>query len=205
MRQPTLLNFCLFVAFVGISGWGSQTINAMSSQRLSPAESLTNATISQQTNLTKQATPAVSAQAPAAVKKVKVFFPKNPQSGQDFTYVEPVLRTTSSASVAQFAIEQLIAGPTSQEKARGLVAPIQLRGNSNCGSNFSLSINNGVAKMRFCKQVVVAGVGDTARQQSSITTTLKQFSSVRTVILLDKNGNCLNDQSGNNLCLRNQA
>ncbi|MBD1931065.1 GerMN domain-containing protein [Funiculus sociatus] len=202
MRQPTLLNFCLFVAFVGISGCGSQTINAMSSQRLSPVESLTNATISQQTNLTKQATPAVSAQAPAAVKKVKVFFPKNIRTSQDFTYVEPVLRTTSSASVAQFAIEQLIAGPTSQEKARGLSDPIEFKGTSNCGKDFTLSITNGTAKLKFCKSVISGGTGDDARQKSSINNTLKQFPTINSVIILDRNGNCLSDQSGENTCLK---
>ncbi|HEY9902316.1 MAG TPA: hypothetical protein V6D43_07785 [Candidatus Sericytochromatia bacterium] len=112
------------------------------------------------------------------------------------------MRTTSSQGLAQFAIEQLIAGPTSQEKARNLMAPIQLRDRSNCGKDFTLSISNGVATLKFCKSVLSSGVGDDGRQKSSINATLKQFSTINSVIILDKNGNCLSDQSGENSCLK---
>jgi hypothetical protein len=133
--KSTLLSFSLLLIIGGISSGGSQAINAISSPTLLRlAESSTNQTetlsntrqiSSQQINHTKQASPAVSAPAPATLKKVQVFFPK--RNVEDFTYVEPVLRTTSSQGLAQFAIEQLIAGPTSQEKARNLIAPIQLQ------------------------------------------------------------------------------
>ncbi len=208
--KSTLLSFSLLLIIGGISSGGSQAINAISSATLLPlAELSTNQTetlsntrqiSSQQINHTKQASPAVSAPAPASLKKVQVFFPK--RDSQDFTYVEPVLRTTSSQGLAQFAIEQLIAGPTSQEKARNLIAPIQLQGSSNCGKDFTLSISNGVATLRFCKSVLSSGSGDDGRQKSSINTTLKQFSTINSVIILDRNGKCLSDQSGENTCLK---
>ncbi len=208
--KSTLLSFSLLLIIGVISSGGSQARNAISSQRLlSFAESSTNQTktlsntgqfLSQQINLTQQANPAASTQSPATQKKVQVFFPK--RNSEDFTYVEPVWRTTSSLGLAQFSIEQLISGPTTQEKARSLIAPIQLRGSSNCGKDFTLSISNGVANLRFCKSVLSSGTGDDGRQKSSINATLKQFSTINSVIILDRNGNCLGDQSGENTCLK---
>jgi len=208
--KSALLSFSFLLIIGGISSGGNQAINALSSPTLLPvAESSTNQTetlsntgriLSQQINLTQQASPAVSAPAPATLKKVQVFFPK--RNSEDFTYVEPVWRTTSNQGLAQFSIEQLIAGPTSQEKARNLMAPIQLRDRSNCGKDFTLSISNGVATLKFCKSVLSSGVGDDGRQKSSINATLKQFSTINSVIILDKNGNCLSDQSGENSCLK---
>jgi hypothetical protein len=208
--KSTLLSFSLLLIIGGISSGGSQAINAISSPTLLPSQN--HQPIKQKHYLiqgkfhhnksiyTKQASPAVSAPAPATLKKVQVFFPK--RNSEDFTYVEPVLRTTSSQGLAQFSIEQLIAGPTSQEKARNLIAPIQLRGSSNCGKDFTLSISNGVATLRFCKSVLSSGSGDDGRQKSSINATLKQFSTINSVIILDRNGKCLSDQSGENTCLK---
>ncbi len=140
----------------------------------------------------------------ARLSKVKVFFPKTPQSNNNFSYVESVIRTTQSQSLARFAVEQLIAGPTKAERQKGLVSAIQLRDSSNCTSDFKLSISQGVARLQFCRTVVSRGVGDDARTKSALTATLKQFSNVNSIIILDKNGNCFGDMSGENRCLSNQ-
>jgi len=133
---------------------------------------------------------------------IKVFFPKNPQQQQNLGYVEPVWRQPQTMGLAQFAVTQLISGPTPQERQRGLVAPIRLRGASTCGQDFTLAIAAGVARLQFCRQVVSAGVGDDARLLSSVNATLKQFSTLRSIVVLDQNGNCLGDMSGENRCLR---
>lgn len=139
----------------------------------------------------------------ATKTKIKVFFPKNPKSEEDFTKVTPVFRqTNSNNNLSKFAIEQLIAGPTMMEKIQGLRGTIKLTGNSNCGSDFSLAINQQVARLQFCKTLISGGVGDVARTKSSINATLRQFSTVKSVVILDKNGNCWGDESGENLCLR---
>lgn len=137
----------------------------------------------------------------ARLQTVKVFFPKQPQSNNDLSYVEAVNRTTQSQSVARFAVEQLIAGPSSDEKQKGFVEALQLRDNSNCGADFKVSISRGAARLQFCRTVVSAGVGDDARAKSAVTATLKQFRGVQSVVILDKNGNCLGDMSGENRCL----
>ncbi len=217
IRKSTLFSFCLLLIVSGISSCGTQATDAAKSSETpklvtesstkiateptQPQSSL-EVSYSEKTAQTKQLVQSSFEPVKATPKKVKVFFPKDPQSGQDFTYVEPVLRTTNSPSIAQYAIEQLISGPTSQEKARGLIDPIEFQGSSNCGKDFTISINNGVAKLKFCKSVISAGIGDDARQKSSINATLKQFPTINSVIVLDKNGNCLSDQSGENFCLK---
>ncbi|MCT7951084.1 hypothetical protein NG798_14895 [Ancylothrix sp. C2] len=134
--------------------------------------------------------------------KVKVFFPKLPNSNNNLNYVEPVWRTTTSRSVAEFAIQQLIAGPNSSEKSKGLIAPLKLQGNSNCGKDFTISIIQGVARLKFCRPVLSAGIGDDARMKSSIEATLKQFPTVKSTIITTHKGDCLGDMSGENFCLK---
>lgn len=133
---------------------------------------------------------------------IKVYFPKNPPRQPRLDYVEPVWRQTQTSSVAQFAISQVIAGPTRQERQQGFTAPITLRGPSTCGSDFRFSLVASTAKLQFCRQVVSDGIGDDARALGSLTTTLKQFPTIQSVVILDRNGNCLGDMSGENRCLR---
>ena len=103
-------------------------------------------------------------------------------------------------------MNQLIAGPTSQERQSGLTSAVRLQGQSNCwGEDFTLAIQQDTARIRFCRGVVSAGVGDDARASSAIRATLYQFPTVRSVVILDAAGNCLGDQSGMNLCLRNNS
>lgn len=135
-----------------------------------------------------------------AAQRVKVFFPKNPAQQNNFAYVEPVWRQSHDSGLAQFAVQQLIAGPTSQEKQRGFLPAVRLQGASNCGKDFTLAIASGVAKLRFCKQVPSAGIGDDARITSAITATLKQFPTIRSVVMLNRDGGCLIDPSGDNRC-----
>ncbi len=138
---------------------------------------------------------------PAKKNRLKVYFPHPSQSEANLAYVEPVWRTTDSQGVAKFAIEQLIIGPTEQEQKLGLEEALRLKGRSNCGRDFSISISKEVAKLKFCRSVVSAGVGDDVKAQSALEETLKQFSTVKSVVILDKEGNCLGDLSGENRCL----
>lgn len=146
------------------------------------------------------AEPAVLAQ--AAQRRVKVYFPRNPRSQNDLSYVEPVWRQVASTNPIQIAVRQVVAGPTRAERRAGFTVPIQLSGSSNCGDDFRLAVVGDTAMLKFCRSVVSAGIGDDARIKSSLTATLKQFSSIRSVILLDRNGNCLGDMSGENRCLK---
>ena len=134
--------------------------------------------------------------------EVKVFFPRKPNSDEDFRYVEQVSRTTDNVGVAKFAIEQLIIGPTEQEAQIGLIEALQLKGKSNCGRDFTVGIKEGIAKLQFCRSIPSSGVGYDARAISAIEATLKQFDSVKSVVILNRDGNCFGDLSGENLCLQ---
>ncbi|HEY9850274.1 MAG TPA: GerMN domain-containing protein [Leptolyngbyaceae cyanobacterium] len=134
--------------------------------------------------------------------RVKVFFPNYSRNNTDLGHVEPVWRTTQRRDIARFAIEQLIAGPTRNEIKNGFMKPIQFRGSSNCGGDFNLSLSGGVARLKFCRTIPSAGIGDDARVKSSVDATLQQFSTVNSVIVLTKEGDCYGDMSGENFCLQ---
>ena len=132
-----------------------------------------------------------------------IYFSKNPESLNDFTFTTAVERSTTRTDVATYSIEQLIAGPNAAEKARSLFSPLEnnLTGTSNCNDkDFTLAVSNETATLKFCKTVESSGVGDDARIQSTVNNTLTQFTTVKKVTILDKNNNCFGDQSGLNLC-----
>lgn len=134
-------------------------------------------------------------------RRVQVYFPKYPDAESNFAAVAAVTRSTPTAGVARFAIEQLIAGPTQAEQGQGFAPAVRLQGSSTCGGDFQIAIAQQTARLQFCRTVVSNGVGDDARAQSAIQATLRQFTTVNRVVILDANGNCLGDQSGMNQCL----
>ena len=145
---------------------------------------------------------------------VLVYFSKNPESLNDPTAVFPVQRVAPDSAVATFAIQQLIAGPTSAEAAAGyfteLTNVLQLSGPSNCGgADFTLTLDMrgatpqvGTATLQFCRPTASPGVGADARIVAEVTKTLTQFSTITKVAILNRNGNCFGDESGQDLCLK---
>ncbi|HWC76116.1 MAG TPA: GerMN domain-containing protein [Blastocatellia bacterium] len=94
----------------------------------------------------------------------------------------PVQRSVSVAAPARGALEALIAGPTEEEKKRGLLAPYT-EGLSIDG----LTINAGTAKVSFtsANSNGHSWPGDLAvwRFTEAVTRTLKQFQNVRRVVI----------------------
>jgi hypothetical protein len=134
---------------------------------------------------------------------VSVFFSKSPESDADFSLVLPVSRVSPTSGVARFALNQLIAGPSPDERAAGYFSELgsMLQGDSWCDGDFWLSLVDGVLTVQFCRVVASAGVGQDARARSQLEATLRQFSTIRDVRLLTREGDCLFDMSGRNLCL----
>ncbi|WP_376794928.1 hypothetical protein [Thermogemmatispora sp.] len=149
---------------------------------------------------------------------IKVFFSRYPVSVEsDPRAVYPVQRISPTLAVGTFALQMLIAGPTPSERSAGLFSELNtmLSGPSNCtaplpvgGPDFTLALNQrgsrsepGTATVRFCRQLTSPGTGADARVQAEITATLTQFSSIRRVVILTRDGHCFGDSSGLDRCL----
>ncbi len=145
---------------------------------------------------------------------VLVYFSKAPDSYNDPTLVFPVHRTSPTLGVATYAIQQLIAGPTSSEAVDGyfteLSTVLQRGGASSCGGpDFQVTLNmrgatpeTGTATLQFCRQTASPGIGADARTKAEIEKTLTQFSNITRVVILLQNGHCFGDESGADLCLQ---
>jgi hypothetical protein len=149
---------------------------------------------------------------------VKVYFSRFPQSLNNFSAVFPVARAAPTPDVATFAIQLLIAGPTPAERRAGYFSELNslLTGPSACsapyptgGPDFTLSLNRkgskvapGTATLKFCRTLASPGIGADARVSTEITTTLRQFSRIKHVVILTKSGHCFGDESGLDRCLR---
>ena len=113
---------------------------------------------------------------------IKVFF-NNSNLDPEFSCfkVFPVNRQIpKTQAVARAAIEELLKGPTTNEKSAGYFTSLP----SNVKIQ-SLSIENGVAKIDFSKELE-QGVGGSCRVsaiRAQITETLKQFETVNEVII----------------------
>ena len=139
---------------------------------------------------------------------VKIYFSKSPESYDNFGAVFPVDRISPTSGGAVFAIQQLIAGPTASERNSGYFSELSkmMSGSSTCPSSgdadFALTMSEQrTATLRFCRTLASPGVGADARVQSEINATLKQFASIKKVIILTTDGHCFGDESGRDLCL----
>jgi hypothetical protein len=140
---------------------------------------------------------------------LKVYFGNSTlNTSGDFAAVYNVNRSTTRSDVLTFAIEQYLAGPTAAEKSQGYFgyqgSPM-FGDSSNCsGHDFRVnSIQNEVATIQFCRTVIGVGTGSDANTLAAITKTAQQFRNIQKVIILNKDGNCLFDESGLNKCLTN--
>lgn len=144
-----------------------------------------------------------TAKAPTGQEQtIKVFFAKDPATASDPSVLVGLKRITTEAQIGSFAIEQLLKGPSASEQLAGYYTKVAVRDTSNkCGGkDFTLIIQDGTATLQFCRTFDASGTFADAIAQEQITQTLKQFSTVDTVMVLTSEGNCLFDQSGKNLC-----
>jgi len=123
-------------------------------------------------------------------------------SGTDYTTA--VIRKTFRKDVATFSVEQIIIGPTQIEVTAKNLRPtfgegafVKFSSTSNCsGKDFSITVTEGDATVKFCRTTVLSGDSSGNIVSQQITNTLKQFSSVKQVRVLNKAGNCFDDLSG---------
>ena len=149
---------------------------------------------------------------------IKVYFSKSPESENNFSAVFPVDRVSPTRQVGTFAIQSLIAGPTPAERTQGYFSELGslLSGSSNCssssptgGPDFQLTLNRrgtvteqDTATLQFCRAINSPGIGADARVTAEINATLKQFPTIKNVVILTKEGHCFGDESGLDHCLK---
>jgi spore germination protein GerM len=181
MKKYTTILVILFVLLAVVGGFVFV---------VSRDDTTTSKTPSVQTSTTKQTYP------------VRVYFSRHPYSDDDPAATYPVARTAPDLGVGKYAVSELLKGPTANESLEGYFSTAQLReGTSVCGgADFSLKINSGVATLQFCKPFDHLGVVADGQAKSELTDTLKQFSTVQKVIILNSQGDCEFDLSGLNLC-----
>ena len=165
---------------------------------------------------TTAATAPTATTAPAATKTpgtpVLVYFSKHPDSDNDVNAVFSVGRVSPDLGVAKFSLQQLIAGPIASEKAAGFYTDLttSLSGASNCGgADFQLYPDHkgtttsapGTMTIKFCRSMQLAGDLTGARISAEINKTMLQFSNIKHVVILTKDGGCFNDFKGDNACL----
>lgn len=118
-----------------------------------------------------------------ATTGIVVFFPNAERAGgnPDCSLVYPVTRSIPETNaLARAALEKLLEGPTHEERAAGFetLIPSGVRINS-------LVINNGVARADFSRELTegIAGSCRVVAIRAQIETTLKQFPTVKNVML----------------------
>ncbi|MFI0484955.1 GerMN domain-containing protein [Actinomadura sp. 9N215] len=131
---------------------------------------------------------------------IKVYFWR--QSPGAPAAVTPVRRRSPDLQVARYALEQLLAGPTERERAQGLRGGLRdaLKGPSNCGQDFTVAIRRGALTVRFCRYVNTT-TGTMMQVLPQLNATLRQFPTVRRVILLTRDGHCTFTQRDGDHCL----
>ena len=147
---------------------------------------------------------------------VQVYFAKHPDTDNNPTAVFAVTRTTTATTTqerAAFALEEMLKGPTTAERAQGYYSPFdgQLALQSYCPGpfrDFDLTLDHkgatseqGTATLQFCRRVDIPGDLDGPRMKSMVGATLMQFASIKKVVILNYQGDCFDDMQGANACL----
>ncbi len=137
-----------------------------------------------------------------------LYFSKDPESEDNYSYFASVDRVTTRLDVATFLTEEYIKGPSATEQASGFyVGDIDgpeptFTDTSNCsGKDFGINIIDRVATLRFCRTLVSVGGAYDARFLEGIKYNINQFDTVDKTVVLDKTGHCLFDLSGTDVCL----
>ena len=134
-----------------------------------------------------------------------MLFSRHPESDSDPAAVFAVDRVAPDAGVARYAIGQLVEGPTAEEATAGFFSTWTDFGygdDSDCGGErFAITLEDGVATVRFCVRVILLGVVADGQAQSALTATLEQFPTVERVVILNRAGDCMFDLSELNRCL----
>ena len=131
------------------------------------------------------------------IKNINIYFSKDPESFDDPLTLYPVIRELNGNDPISFAVSQLIAGPTNEDKENGLFSELVLSGESNCqGMNFEYTVNSKVVTLQFCRKLELSGEMQGARIKEMIHRTLTEINNIEDVIILGQNGSDIFDLKG---------
>lgn len=137
-------------------------------------------------------------------RSVSIFFSRHPESDDDPGRTFAVPRTAPNNDVINFAISELLQGPSVGERDDGYFATARIRSAtepSTCDNrDFSISIQATVATLTFCRTFDHVGEISDGQAESELKATLLQFPSIKKVIILNSRGDCEFNLSGQNLC-----
>lgn len=193
MTSRKIIYSLLTLAVIGVGMYVGYSYLSRPNQQAAPTTSVQNPAAS---------TPTTDTTPTAKIYSVAVYFSRHPQSDDDPSLTFAVARTSPDTGVGTFAISELLKGPSASESTQGYFTTARLRsGTSTCdGKDFTLSISNGVATLQFCKPFDHLGVVADGQADSEIKASLKQFSTVQKVVILNSAGDCEFNLSGLNLC-----
>ena len=220
--SKAIIGTFLLLIFLALSACGSGSANtptpAATSSPATPTSALQQTATSTPGETTTTVSPTTTATSPEG-HGVQVYFSRFQDSLNNYNAVFPVNRVSPTLiTVATFAIQLLIAGPTLAERSEGYFSEFNsiLTGPSSCsapyptgGPDFTLTLNMkgstpapGTATLHLCRATNSPGVGADARIQAEINATLKQFSNIKNVVVLTQAGHCFGDESGLDHCLK---
>ena len=121
-----------------------------------------------------------------------IYFPRLDADGSQSKVVYPLDRQSPEADLARHAVEQLLVGPTPQERADGYFTALELHGESNCGGDdFKLTRDDGSLTLRFCRTVQYENQAGLDLTESQINKTLLGLDQVEDVTILTRSGDCV--------------
>ncbi len=122
---------------------------------------------------------------------VLVYYSKYPESQSQNSELKSVERLVYQGQDPYvIAVEELISGPSSAEKAEGYYGGVKLTGDSNCDSkDYKITQTQDTVIVQFCRQLDKDF--DSKAQSSQFIQTLKVLSGQDKVNVLDSNGKCI--------------
>lgn len=198
-----ILVLLILAIYQGVVGVQTTTTSSSTSSKSSTPSSSSTSSKEVSTTTSESSISTSSSTSSTVSANVKVYFSKTPMSTTDPSKTFAVNRVSPDLGVAKYVIGELIKGPTAGETALGYFSKVKVSGTSNCGgASFTITISDAKkATLKFCKDFTSEGVVSDAQARSEIEASLTQFPTITKVVILDKDGNCLFDQSGLNNCL----
>lgn len=210
-KNNNIFVYILIVIILFLLGALAFTLNKLSQKEctvtmVTPTPTSTPVpTITESTTLSP--TPSLST-TPATSTKVSVsiyLFSKTKFDQEGNTnYTQAVTRETSRKDLAAFSIEEIIKGPTTSEQTSSNLKPTFGQNNfaqfvtaSNCnGKDFTISIVEGDATLKFCRGTTLSGDSSGYVISQQVNATLKQFSTIKRVRILNVDKKCFDSLAG---------